>query len=141
MNMYARIIVAITFLFGLGVAANAEIKPQVAVTLPFAFVAGKTALPAGKYIVKRISEQPFDVLMLTSADTGASVFVQPTELENTSNDKPKVSFQKVGEQHFLSSIHTADYIYNFRVSPSVILAAAAAKPRDIAPVSASGGSK
>jgi hypothetical protein len=141
MNTYARIIVAITFLFGLGVAANAETKPQVAVTLPFDFVAGKTTLPAGKYIVKRISVQPFDVLMLTSADTGSSVFVRPIEMENASNDKPKVGFKKVGEQHFLSSIQTADYLYNFSVSPSVILAAAAAKPRDIAPASASGGSK
>jgi hypothetical protein len=141
MKMYARIIVALTFLFGLGVAANAEMQPQVAVTLPFDFVAGKTTLPAGKYIVRRISEQPFDVLMLTRSDTGASVFVGPVEMESASDDKPKLSFHKVGEQHVLSAIQTADYVYNFRVSPSVILAAAAAKPRDAAPVSASGGSK
>jgi hypothetical protein len=141
MKTYARIVIAITFLFGLGVAANAEMQPQVAVTLPFDFVASKTTLPAGKYIVARISGQPFDVLTLTRVDTGASVFVGPVEMENAPDDKPKVDFRKVGEQHFLSSIQTADYVYNFRVSPSVILAAAAAKPRGNAPVSASGGSK
>lgn len=140
MKTYARIVVAITFLFGLGVAANAEMQPQVAATLPFDFVAGKTTLPAGKYIVTRISGQPFDVLMLTRVDTGASVFVGPTEMEEASDDKPKLGFEKVGEEHFLSSIQTADYVYNFRVSPSVILAAAA-KPRGNAPVSTSGGSK
>ena len=141
MRKYARIIAAITFLFVLGVAANAEMQPQVTVTLPFDFVAGETTLPAGKYIVERISEKPFDVPMLTSTDGGPSVFVNPTEMENASDDKPKLGFQKVGEQHFLSSIQTADYVYNFRVSPSAILEAAAAKPTDNAPVSASGGGK
>jgi hypothetical protein len=140
MKMYARIMVAITFLFGLGGAANAEIL-QVTVTVPFDFVAGKTTLPAGKYIVRRISEQPFNTLVLTRDDTGERVFVRPTEMENASDDKPKLGFQKVGEQHFLSSIQTADYVYNFSVSRTAILEATAAKPRDNAPVSASGGSK
>jgi hypothetical protein len=75
MKTYARIMVAITFLFGLGVAANAETHLYVAVTLPFGFVACKTTLPAGKYIVARISEQPFDALMLTRADTSPIMFM------------------------------------------------------------------
>jgi hypothetical protein len=141
MKKYARILVAVTFLLGLSVAANAEMQPQVTVSLPFDFVAGKTTLRAGKYIVTRISEQPFDVLMLTRDDTGASVFVRPTEMENASDGKPKLGFQKVGEQHFLSSIQTADYVYNFSVSRTAILEVAAAKPSDHAPVSASGGGK
>ena len=78
--------------------------------------------------------------MLTSDDKGTSVFVRPVEMEEASDDKPKVSFHKVGEQHFLSAIETADYIYNFNVSKSVLLEAAA-KQHDIAPGSASGGGK
>jgi hypothetical protein len=140
MKKYARILVAITFLFGLGVAANAELQAQIAVTMPFEFVAGKTTLPAGKYFVKRISTQPFDVLMITSADGGTSVFVNPMEMEDASVYKPTVTFRKVGDQHFLSTIQTADYVYNFRVSPSVTLAATA-KPHDSVPASGSGGSK
>jgi hypothetical protein len=140
MKTYAKIIVAVTFLFGLGVAANAEMQPQVAVTLPFDFVTGKTTLPAGQYTVTRISAQPFDVLLLTNGDTHASVFLRPTEMEGASDDQPKVGFKKIGEQHFLSSIQTADYLYNFHVSPAVILEAAA-KPNGNVSVSASGGSK
>ncbi len=140
MKKYTRILVAIMFLLGLGVAANAEIQPVIAVDMPFEFVAGKTTLPAGAYVVKRISDQPFDVLMITSRDKGTSVFVNPTEMEGASTDKPNVSFHKLGDQHFLSSIQTADYVYNFPVSRSVILAAAA-KPHDTVSVSVSGGSK
>jgi hypothetical protein len=139
MKKYTRIIVALTFLLGLGVGANAQTRAEIAVTLPFEFVAGKTTLPAGKYIVKRISEQPFDVLMITSYDTGTTVFVEPTEMENASAYKPNLRFRTVGEQHYLSQIQTAEYVYNFHVSPPVTLAAAA-KPSGTVPVSGSGGS-
>ena len=140
MKKYARVIVAVTFLLGLSVAANAEIRSEVIVKLPFAFVAGRVTLPAGTYTVKRFSQQPFDTLMLTSDDKGTSVFIHPAEMEDASDNKPKVSFHRVGEQNFLSAIETADYIYNFTVSRSLLLEAAA-KQRDVVPASTSGGSK
>jgi hypothetical protein len=140
MKKYARILVAVTFLLGFSVAANAEIRGEVVVKLPFAFVASGVTLPAGAYTVKRFSQQPFDTLMLTSDDKRTSVFIHPAEMEDASDDKPKVSFHRVGEQHFLSAIETADYIYNFTVSRSLLLEAAM-KQRGVVPASASGGSK
>jgi hypothetical protein len=139
MKKYARILVAFTFLLGLGVAAKAEIRPQIVVTLPFEFVVNGKTLPAGTYTVKRFSEQPFDVLMLSSNDNGTSVFVHPVEMEGASAYKPRVSFHKVGEEHFLTAIQTEDYVYNFSVSCSVILAATA-KPHDTVSGSGSAGS-
>ena len=139
MNKYTRILAAIMFLLGLGVAANAEMQSEIAVNMPFEFVAGKTKLPAGAYVVERNSTQLFDVLMITSRDTGTSVFLNPIEMEDASTYKPKVSFRNIGEQHFLSRIQTADYVYNFHVSRSVTQAVAA-KPRDTVSVSVSGGS-
>jgi hypothetical protein len=140
MKKYTRILVALMFLLGLGVAANAQTQPVIAANMPFEFVAGRTTLPAGAYVVKRISAQPFDVLMITSRDNGTSVFLNPTEMEDASTYKPNMSFRKVGEQHVLSQIQTADYVYNFHVSRPVTLAAAV-KPHDTVSVSASGGSK
>ena len=118
MKKYAKILAAVTFLLGFSVAANAEIQPQIAVTLPFAFVVNGKTLPAGSYTVKRFSQQPFDALILTSDNSGTSIFVLPTEMEDASDYKPKVSFRKVGEQHFLSAIQTEDYVYNFSVPRS-----------------------
>jgi hypothetical protein len=140
MKKYARILVAVTFLLGLSVAANAEIQAQIVVTLPFEFVVNGKTLPAGTYTVKRFSQQPFDVLMITSADDNTTVFANPVEMEGASDDKPKVTFSKVGEQHFLSAIQTAYYVYNFSVRRSVILDAAA-RQRDTASASATGGGK
>ena len=140
MKKYTRSLVALMFLLGLGVAANAQTQPVIAANMPFEFVAGKTTLPAGAYVVKRISAQPFDVLMITSRDNGTSVFLNPVEMEDASTYKPNMSFRKVGEQHVLSQIQTADYVYNFHVSHPVTLAAAA-KPSGTISVSGSGGSK
>ena len=140
MNKYARVIVAVAFLFGLSVAANAEIRRQVVVTLPFGFVAGGQILPAGEYAVSSLSPEPFDVLQLTSTINGASVFVHPVEMEEAATYKPSLKFHKVGDQNFLSAIETADYVYNFSVSRSVVLEAAA-KQHGTTAVSGSAGSK
>jgi hypothetical protein len=139
MKKYTRILAAIMLLLGLGVAANAETQPMIDVNMPFAFVAGKTTLPAGAYVVKRTSDQPFDVLMITSRDNGTSVLLNPIEMEDASTYKPNVTLRIVGEQHFLSRIQTADYVYNFRVSRSVTLMGAA-KPNGTVSVPVSGGS-
>jgi hypothetical protein len=140
MKKYARIIVAVTFLLGLSVAANAEIRSVLEVTLPFEFVASGNTVPAGTYTVKRFSQQPFDTLMLTSDNTGTSVFVHPVEMEEASDSKTRVSFRKAGEQHFLGAIETTDYVYNFSVSRSVMLEAAA-KQLVTVPASGSAGGK
>jgi hypothetical protein len=139
MKKYTRILAAIMLLLGLGVAGNAETQPMIDVNMPFAFVAGKTTLPAGAYVVKRTSDQPFDVLMITSRDNGTSVLLNPIEMEDASTYKPNVTLRIVGEQHFLSRIQTADYVYNFRVSRSVTLMGAA-KPSGTVSVPVSGGS-
>jgi hypothetical protein len=139
MKKYTRTLAGIMFLLGLGAAANAETQPVITVNMPFAFVAGKTTLPAGAYVVKRISDQPFDVLMITNRDKGTSVLLNPVEMEDASTYKPNVSLRLVGEQHSISRIQTADYVYNFHVSRSVTLVGAA-KPSDTVSVSVSGGS-
>jgi hypothetical protein len=46
MKKYARILAAVTLLSGLGVAANAESRTEIVVTLPFEFVASGKTFPA-----------------------------------------------------------------------------------------------
>ena len=139
MKKYARILVAVTFLLGLGVAANAETRAEVVVTLPFQFVVGGQTLPAGEYTVSRLSDQVYGPLMFTSYDTRTSVFVNPNEVESVPANKIQVTFQQVGEHYLLSSIQSADYIYNIAVSHSAVMAAAA-KPQDYISVSSGSGS-
>jgi hypothetical protein len=69
--------------------------------------------------------EKFDGLILASYDKHTSVFVRPSEIESASPDKPQVSFQRVGDHHFLSTIQTTWDVYHFPVSCSVIMEAAA----------------
>src|SRR5271170_1843490 len=138
MKKYARTIVAIALLSGLGVAAKAEIRDDIVVMVPFEFVVGGKTLPAGTYKVSHLSLDKFGTLQLTSRDNGASVFMLPFEGESASADKPNVSFQQVGDQHFLSTIQTTWDVYHIPVSHSAIMEAAA-KSRDNASAPGSSG--
>jgi hypothetical protein len=139
MNKYARVLVAIIFAAGLSMAAKAETRTEIVVTLPFGFVVSGETLPAGTYMVSRFSDNRFNALKLTNDDNGSSVFVLPAEVESASTYRPKVSFEKVGEQHFLSAIQTADDVYNIPVSRSVIMEAAAKLHSSVSVSGGSGG--
>jgi hypothetical protein len=128
MKNYTRIIVAATLLFGLSVAAKAESETGIVVTLPFQFVVRGKILPAGTYTAKQLSNDRFGVLRLSNRANGTSVFVLPNEVENASAFMPRVSFQRVGEHYFLSAIQTADDVYNFPISRSALMEAAAKSP-------------
>jgi hypothetical protein len=139
MKKYARFLVAITFLIGLSIAANAEIRGEIVVTLPFGFVVAGKTLPAGTYRVSRLSGEKFDGLVLTSYDKHTSVFVRPNEIESASPDKPQVSFQRVGDQNFLSTVQTTWDVYRFPVSRSVIMEATARSGNNASASASSGG--
>jgi hypothetical protein len=134
MNKYARILVAIVFILGLSGAAKAESQDGIIVTVPFKFMVGGMALPAGTYTLRDASNDPSGPLMITNHDNSKRVFVLPHVSESASTDKPKLDFQRGGEEHFLSTIHTTWHIYRMPVSQSALTEAAAASRND-APVS------
>src|SRR5260370_3540157 len=121
---YANILLTLICLLGLGVAAKAQTRGKIVVTLPFEFVVSGKALPAGTYTVSRFADDKSEGLILSSYENRTSVFVHPVEIENASADKPQVSFERVGEQHFLTRIQTSYDVYNIPVSRSAIMEAA-----------------
>ena len=137
MKQYARLLATLTVLIGCGVAANAEMKNDVVVNLPFDFAAGGAKLPAGTYTVSHSTESGSGLLKLTNRDKGTGVFVLPKVSESASFDNPHLSFQRVGEGRFLSEIRTASETYYIAVSHSRI-AEAAAKRRESASMAAGG---
>jgi hypothetical protein len=135
MKKHTRILVAITFFLGLGVAAEAATRAQTTVTLPFDFVVTGKTLPAGVYTV---SNDIFGVLLLTSRDQQSSVYVNPVDVETASVNMPKLTFRRVGGQYFLSAIQTSNDVYNIPVSPSAILEVSA-RSHGNSPVSGTSG--
>ena len=125
-NQYLRILPAVLCFAGMGITAAAQGRDLIVVTLPFPSVASGKMLPAGKYIVSRVSDDKLEGLILSSYDTHTSIIVHPIDVEDASEDHPQVSFTKVAGQNFLSSIRTAYDIYSLPLSrprPAIMEAA------------------
>jgi hypothetical protein len=137
MKKYAKMLFAIAFLLGVGATAKAEMRELVVVKLPFESTVGGKTLPAGTYTVSRLSNDGSGPLMLTNHESGTSVFVLPAVRESGSEDKPQLSFKRVGGEQFLNTIETGSSTYYFPISHSAILEAAAKSHNS---VSAAGGS-
>jgi hypothetical protein len=139
MKKYAKSLVAVTFLLGLGVAAKAETRPEIIAKFPFQFVVGGKTLPAGTYKVSRLGNDPLSVLMLTNDNSTASVLVLPLSIAEPSSDKPEVGFERVGAEYLLSSIQTGDLVYNISVSRSLAMVAAAQPHGNVSGSGSAGG--
>ena len=138
MKKYARVIAMVTCLFGIGMAARAQAQDNIIVTVPFGFVVGEKAMPAGTYQVSRFSNDPSGPLLFTNGDKEVSVFVLPIVSEGASAEKPRLTFEQVGKEHFLNTIHASLRTYYIPVSHSEVREAAATLRNSGASSAASG---
>jgi hypothetical protein len=120
-----RILIALIGVAGLGMAARGQVSDQIVVNIPHEFVVAGKTLPAGTYRVNRLSLTDHETLILSSLESRTRVMVLSTSVESTQADKPVVSFEQVGGQHFLSKIETTTHVFTIPVSRSEILEAAA----------------
>ena len=133
---FASILLTLTCSLGLGVAARATTRVETVVTLPFEFVVSGKTLPAGTYKVSQIFDDKLEGLLLSNDHT--SVFVYPITVGSASSDEPQLSFDRVGEQRFLSSIRTASDVYRIPVPRAAIMEAAARQLRQNSTAGTSG---
>ena len=134
---FASMLLTLTCLMGLGVAARATTRVQTVVTVPFEFVVSGRTFPPGTYKLSRVSDDKLGGLVLSNDH--ASVFVNAITVASASSDKPQVSFERVGEQRFLSSIRTAYDVYSIPVPRAAIMEAAARQLRQNSTAGTSGG--
>jgi hypothetical protein len=137
-RQYLRILTALIGLTGFAITAKAQAVDQIVVTIPFEFSVGGKTLPAGTYRVNRASDWNYRELALTSFENRVGVLLVPTEVERASGDKPQISFEQVGDQHFLSKIETANSVFIIPVSRVDILQASAKSQPGTASGSSSG---
>ena len=136
-KLYMRILIALIGVAGLGVAAKGQAVDQIVVNVPYEFVVVGKTLPAGSYKVNRVSNSNVGVLVLTNIENRASAIVLATEVKSNVTEETSVSFERVGEEHFINKIETAEHSFTIAVSRSEILEAAA---RSHSGTSASGSS-
>ena len=88
------------------------------VNIPFAFTAGKMALPAGEYRVEKLTKDGV-TLLIQRTDHRASVFVlSNTKQANAPQTQSKLVFHRYGNRYFLSQVWTAGYSRGRELQPS-----------------------
>lgn len=91
-------------LIAAGTASSARADDRVVAKVPFAFVVGGTRLPAGKYIVKVVSDD-LDVWQITSEDSRQTVaFTTVSASSPRTPTNPELIFDKFDNQYFLSRV-------------------------------------
>jgi hypothetical protein len=125
-RQYLRILMVLVGVAGFGVAAKAQSLDRVVVTIPHQFEAAGKTFPAGIYEVKRADElSKFPTLIFSSVENHVSTLLVASTMEPAAPEKPELSFEQVGDQHFLSKIETGDHVFTLLVSHSAKLETAA----------------
>jgi hypothetical protein len=122
---YLRMAMALVSFAGFGVAAKGQVPDQILVKIPFEFVVAGKTLPAGTYRVNRLSDDKWEGLVLSSQELHASVVLHPIEVESAQGENPRATFQKAGDEHFLSKIETDENVFTIPVSQTAVLEALA----------------
>jgi hypothetical protein len=130
---YFTTVLTLTCLLGLGISARAQDTDGVRVNVPFEFVAGGATLPAGTYTVGRVSLEMYSSIAISGH--GHSAFVLPIAIDGPRTEQPKLSFEYVGDRHFLREVDTPGGIYTFALPRAMV---ALAQATDQGTVSSSG---
>jgi hypothetical protein len=134
---YVTVLFALFCVLGLGSNARAQqAEDTIIAKVPHEFVAGGVALPAGTYMVSRLdSAGGLRELKISNRETYASVYLIPTIFDDTQSGQSQISFIRLGDNYFLSSIQTPIGTYATHIPRSAI---ALAQTKDHGTVSSSG---
>jgi len=122
---YFRMLVVSLFVASIGVAAQAGEPDRLLANIPYDFVVGGKTLPAGAYIVSRLSDSDLHQIAISSVETGYTVLTLSAQVQDTPRLQPKITLEHAGDQNFLSKIQTANHVFTIAVSKSALAEAAA----------------
>jgi hypothetical protein len=115
-TIYVRFLSAFFGLAALAAATRAQAVDQLIVNIPYDFVVSGTTLPAGTYRVNRINDRDINELSITSFENRTGALLISSQVSEAREYKPTLTFEQVGDQHFLSKIETAEHIFTIPVS-------------------------
>jgi hypothetical protein len=90
--------------------AYAQFQNSITVSIPFAFVAGEKQMPAGEYTIKSLINGSLHAKTLIRSKDGRNVVIVGTILVEAKSvqEEAKVTFNRYGDQHFLSQVWTPE---------------------------------
>jgi len=85
-------------------AQPARAQESVNAKVPFAFLVGDIELPAGDYVMTRDTRQP-ELIAITTPDGSRAALVLSRAVASDRNDEPKLAFERIGKQVFLTQVN------------------------------------
>ena len=113
----------------LGAVAQGQETDRVTVNIPYDFVVSGKTLTAGNYRIERVDDYDQRQLLICSVDGRSSILTSSSEVEDSSQDRPALTFVHSGDQHFLAKIQTAEHVFKFAVPDYSAQSAAANSKR------------
>ena len=137
MNKYlvVGVFAAVFGMAAFAMAAKATTSDQLVVKVPYEFVVSGKTLPAGTYRINRLSDSSTGELALVNVDNHAGVLLSASEWEDARADQPKLQFQQIAGEYFLSSIQTSEHVFTIPVSKSAVMEAMKSHQGSTSPVS------
>lgn len=128
----ASVLLIILGFFGVAAKAKAQTHREVIANIPYEFVAAGRTLPAGAYTVTRLSDNGLAGLSIANYEARSGVLVLVNQFENRPAGDTKISFERVGDKYYLSSIETSDGLYTLPLPRSAVLMAQSAHTDGVA---------
>jgi hypothetical protein len=102
-----KLIISMIVAVSVGAAAlattlAAPFTVKIRAEIPFDFNVGKKRLPKGEYIIESVGDS--GTLTIRNADKGKSVIFNTVRSKPTDGKKPKLVFNRYGDQYFLSRV-------------------------------------
>lgn len=89
-------------------AINAHAQTKVIASIPFAFSAGKTTLPAGRYTITVLNpSSDRKILQIRSMNGRSSVVVMTTGIIGHASDNAKLVFERYGDRYVFAQAQLA----------------------------------
>jgi len=120
---FVGVLAAVFGMAAFAVASKATTSDQLVVKVPYEFVVAGKTLPAGTYRINRLSDSSTGELALVNVDNHAGVLLNASEWEDARAYQPKLQFQQIAGQHFLSTIQTDEHVFAIPVSKSAVMEA------------------
>jgi len=90
----------------LSVAVFAYAGHKVTVNIPFDFMIGNQQLPAGRYIIQRVTDQ--GTLIIRNTETQTSLSLIAHDVYRNREDKAGLEFHRYSSQNFLAQVHEGE---------------------------------
>jgi hypothetical protein len=117
MTRAALIAVGVVAVMAAGARA-AQADDTVTAKIPFAFVVNHIELPAGDYVLTRDTNTPELIEIATAAGRRVALVLTQGSSDDSDNEQPKLEFERIGDQVFLTQVTLAPGIVRDFFAPS-----------------------